>query len=340
MSEDSRSRRRWIGKAIVSAICLAAVLHWLDWQGLVSAARTVTAGTFALASAVSFATFVIMAIRWWVLVRGLAAISFAQHLYHYFAGTFLNSFTPANLGGDAYRFWALRTSARSRWELFGLLIQERLLGLVGFLSVFAASAAMLLHVGGIARFEAALPLLRSTIAMVLVAIPLLLVAGPAMRWATARFPAIRRLPVVGRPELLSVLAALAPPTRLIGPLLLSLLGVVTWVLAVAIVARGLGLDVPFAVLGIVATLVEFARWLPISIQGIGVREGLYASLFALFGYSPESGFALGTVAYLSLTVALLASGACAALLRILPGAAAPAAGAGGFPSAEAPGDGS
>jgi len=339
MSEGSRSRRRWIGKAIVSAICLAAVLRWLDWQGLVAAARAVTVGTFVLASVVSFATFGIMAIRWWMLVRDLAAIPFGQHLYHYFAGTFLNSFTPANLGGDAYRFWALRTSTRSRWELFGLLVQERLLGLVGFLSVFVASAAMLLH-AGTARFEAALPLLRSTIAMVLVTIPLLLVAGPAMRWATARFPSIRQLPVVGRPELLSVLAALAPPTRLVGPLLLSLLGVVTWVLAVAVVARGLGLDVPFAVLGIVATLVEFARWLPISIQGIGVREGLYASLFALFGYSPESGFALGTIAYLSLTVALLASGACAALLRTLPGAAAPTAGAGGFPSAEAPGDGS
>jgi hypothetical protein len=148
------------------------------------------------------------------------------------------------------------------------------------------------------------------------------------------------LPIIGRPELFSVLTALAPPTRVVGPLLLSLLGVVTWVLAVAVVAKGLGLDVPFAVLGVVATLVEFARWLPISIQGIGVREGLYASLFVLFGYPAESGFALGTIAYLSLTAALLASGACAALLKVLPGAAVRAAGAGGFPSAEAPEDGS
>jgi hypothetical protein len=86
-------------------------------------------------------------------------------------------------------------------------------------------------------------------------------------------------------------------SRLVG---LSLLGVYVWVLTVQMVAHHLGLQVSWLLLGMIVVLVELIRLVPISVQGIGVREGAYAYLFAMIGESSENGFLVGTISYLAL----------------------------------------
>ncbi|MEO0248899.1 MAG: hypothetical protein ABIN58_05020, partial [candidate division WOR-3 bacterium] len=74
--------------------------------------------------------------------------------------------------------------------------------------------------------------------------------------------------------------------------------------AVRIIALDLGLDVSWSALGTVAILVELIRLVPITLQGVGVREGSFAYLFKSLGESPETGFALGLVSYLALSMAV------------------------------------
>jgi hypothetical protein len=76
-----------------------------------------------------------------------------------------------------------------------------------------------------------------------------------------------------------------------------------------------------AALGIVVVLAELIRLLPVSVQGIGLREGAYAYVFTLVGASGEAGFALAAVGYLALTVAILLMGVIGTVLKetgILP----------------------
>ena len=63
-----------------------------------------------------------------------------------------------------------------------------------------------------------------------------------------------------------------------------------------------------AAIGMIAVLVELVRLVPITIQGIGVREAAYAYCFQIMGHAPENGFVVGAVAYALASLAVILIG--------------------------------
>jgi len=68
---------------------------------------------------------------------------------------------------------------------------------------------------------------------------------------------------------------------------------------VALVARGLGVVLPLSVWFAVVPLVALAMVLPISIGGVGVREGGLAFLLAPAGVTAERAVAIGLLWFLT-----------------------------------------
>ena len=68
---------------------------------------------------------------------------------------------------------------------------------------------------------------------------------------------------------------------------------------------------PLLVLWLVAILADIARWMPLSLQGIGVREAAFATMFVFFGADSAQGFVIGATAYVLLTIAMVISGGLA-----------------------------
>jgi glycosyltransferase 2 family protein len=58
----------------------------------------------------------------------------------------------------------------------------------------------------------------------------------------------------------------------------------------------------------VVVIVELLRLIPVTVQGIGVREAAFAALFALVGQDPASGFVISAVCFVLLNVATLVVG--------------------------------
>jgi len=146
--------------------------------------------------------------------------------------------------------------------------------------------------------------------------PVMGFASAAGLSALLMFPwLIRRVPIParwrGRAQAVIAVGAARNNAALVG---WSLLALALWIAAVQFVAAWLGLDVPWHVLLAIATATELIRIVPITIQGLGLREGAYAALFGLSGYAPEMGFVLGAAAYLALSVALVLSGAVGAAM--------------------------
>ena len=69
-------------------------------------------------------------------------------------------------------------------------------------------------------------------------------------------------------------------------------------------ARALALDVPFAAVAVFVPLVSLAGMVPVSVNGLGVREALYILLFGRIGVPVETAVSL---ALLYLAVTFLAS---------------------------------
>jgi len=60
-----------------------------------------------------------------------------------------------------------------------------------------------------------------------------------------------------------------------------------------ILARGIGLKIPFSVFLICVPVTNALATLPITLNGLGVREGLYVLLFSAMGVSRPDAVAMG-----------------------------------------------
>ncbi|MCE5312484.1 MAG: flippase-like domain-containing protein [Nitrospiraceae bacterium] len=73
-----------------------------------------------------------------------------------------------------------------------------------------------------------------------------------------------------------------------------------------IVALGLGINQPFIVFFVFFPLIIFVSMMPISISGIGLREGAFVVLLGTVGTAPEKAVAISLVWFLSVAAAGLA----------------------------------
>ena len=121
-------------------------------------------------------------------------------------------------------------------------------------------------------------------------------------------------PIARRPRLIAILRDLASSVTsqsasdflvLFG---LSFLSLAFWIAAIGSIAHDVEFEVPWLMLGAIAVLVEIIRLVPISMQGIGVREATFALLASFVGVSAEAGFVVAAISYLALSATLLCCG--------------------------------
>ena len=286
-------------KWTASLALLAAGLVLLDWTAMLASATRLTLWGFLCAVLIACAQFVPLLVRWYRLAgaEGTLYACSARYLY----ANLLNAISPGNLGGDVYRFFAFRSTQRSGATLVGILLRERLLGLTSMMIGLLAGIVGM-ELTGAGPGEAIWRLLGLAAAAslgVLFWLPRLIGWWPLpQRWREPLQEALRSGSARGNASLVGW----------------SLLALGVWVATVQFVAVRLGVDVPWLVLLAIVTSAELIRIVPITVQGLGLREGAYAALFGLAGYPAESGFVLGATAYLAHGAALVITGALGAAM--------------------------
>ena len=80
-----------------------------------------------------------------------------------------------------------------------------------------------------------------------------------------------------------------------------------WVYGFVIIAGSLDVDVPYMAWLVAGICAEFSRWIPISFQGIGVREATFASVGGMVMGLPEIFLLVGAAGYAALTISLALS---------------------------------
>jgi len=288
---------RW-AKILVSAGVLGATVWVVDPQAIGAAFRRLDARWLLPLVAILAVRFAVLAIRWWGLAEEVAKIGARQHVVLYLRSLFWAAWTPANLGADSYRVFRLRKEA-SVSALLGVVLRERVVGWVISFWGFLACWGWLIASG---RYRAgAAPLVDSAAWIAAVggsAGGLLLVVSVVRSrdaWRWLHWKPLQMIVTVSW-------------WRFLGGLGWSLVALGLWILVVRGVAASLGVAVGIPECGIVAILAEIARLLPISAQGIGVREAAFSYGFELLGLSPASGFTVGLVSYALLMLALMLCG--------------------------------
>lgn len=295
-------------KVLVSISLVGMAVYILDLDAIATYFKNVSVTSIIVAISINILTFFVMGWRWYILSRESLILPFKNHIAYYYKATFLNTFTPANLGGDVFRIAALSKYSVSKSRLLKLIIRERIVGLYGILIVFMVAYGFVVN-----------SLLFNVPAIVnpynygvLLAISFFLLS-PFLHIVRASLVHVFRNRM--REDFYSkftvyadVLGELFSIKGSLFILMLSFLAVILWVTSIAVVVQGFGFSIPFIHIAVVATLVELVRLVPVTVQGIGLREGAFSYLLTFLGHSPEQGYIVAIAAYLTLSVSIILAG--------------------------------
>ena len=255
--------------------------------------------------------------RWWLLLRPVELqVPYLRMVAFYFTGMFFNFFLPTIVGGDAVKAILLSREtgapARSTMSVF----MERNVGLLALLAIATAAAlvAPTVEVRGFSLLHLALLLFAGFIAANVVladrrAYHLIdyLVALTPLGRIRSRAASLYEAVVPYRARRWRGVVAAA-----IGQ---SFLFQAIVILVVFLNAKALALDVPVAALAVFVPLISLAGMLPISVNGLGIRDVLYVLLLGRIGVPADVAFALAFLYFVVTLAASLPGGVVYALRR-------------------------
>lgn len=297
-------------KAAVSVGLIAFLLYKLSPADLLSNLRNISVASLAAAAAVFFASAVLGAWQWHrLLAAGGIALAFGQTFRVYFVGLFFNNFLPAGVGGDVVKIYDVSRFGNDPYQVFATTILDRVIGIAGLCVLALAASLGLAARGGLDRLWLYALVFAGCMAPLL-ALVLNRRLSRAVRglfgritlWGLgARFDSLfRRLGEYRRVRsLLAGLAGLA--------VVVQFLRVVTHVL----VAEALGIGVSshvFVQFFVFVPLLGLLMVLPISINGLGVREGAGILLFTQIGFTSEQALLMELITYAIMVVVSLLGG--------------------------------
>jgi hypothetical protein len=269
-------------------------------------------------SLVTFALSLVLGNVQWLMLLALQGIHipFARALSFYFVGAFFNNFMPANIGGDVVRIYDVYKDSRMPDQAIAATVTDRLFGMVA-LALLAMPAGVF-----VALRYASLGLERdfglASFAIVLAFVAILTLASMVLfsrRLARVFRNIVRPFLVRGLHDrfkkIYESFYLYSRTSRTLGTVLLVSLAVQAMRTLVHYqIAKAMGLPIPAIYFFLFVPVIAIFIALPISIGGLGVREGLGIFFFckAVPSLTSEQAFTMGFLAYLVGVVVSLAGG--------------------------------
>jgi uncharacterized protein (TIRG00374 family) len=256
-----------------------------------------------------------------IFAVGLAAVRWQRvadvlHLHarlrtffsQYLAGMFVSSVLPSTIGGDVVRVSRLSATTGDTPGSFASVILERVSGWVVLPLLTFAGLALhpsLLHLGYASR----LALLLAVGALIVLAVLVAAGISPKLGGRLAHNEGWTRF--IGAVHL-GMEQFRKAPSAMFAVLGVSLAYQLTLVVAAWMLGHALGLNIGITVLLAFMPAVAMAQVLPISIGGLGLREGALVLFLHPLGVSYEHAIAFGLLIYgMTLLVSLLGAPAFA-----------------------------
>ena len=292
-----------------SATMLGFLLSRLDLASLLPSRQLSTLIWVAVGVAVTGIALVLATLRWQRVLRALdQPTDLATLLSHYLAGTFVSNFLPTTVGGDVLRVTRLSAGESDRPVAIASVLLERLTGflVLPFLTLAALLGnPALLHLGTASRLA-----LTLSVGTLLALVVILVLASNAR--VGARLAGNTRWLGFARAAHLGLDRLRRQPGDAVPVLAAAFAYQLTVVLSAWAGAHALGLDLGWSAMMAFIPVVAIAQVLPLSVNGLGLREGVLVLLLAPLGVSTGEAVALGLLLYgMNLVVSLLGAPAFA-----------------------------
>ena len=263
-------------------VAVVAVLLWrYDARPIFRILSRERPAYFAAVVVIYLAGQAMCAYRWQLLAALLKVHGrYREFLAYTFVGMFTNLFVPGLLAGDAARSVYLGRRYGRMGEAIASVVADRIVGLVG-LFWLAAFTAIFLNFAPIPS-----SVITPTIAVGAIAFAGFLAAPLVARLIHLMPRPVRRAGGIVAPYL-------HHPLTLIPAIALSIALQVTLAVGQYILAAGLGLTAPLSLFVLCVPIANVFASLPLTLNGLGIRESAYLLLFGMAGMRKEDAIALG-----------------------------------------------
>ncbi len=313
-----KRRASLLFKILVGVFLLWLVLrkvHLGESLKLVSGAKPLFLAAALLLTA---AANLLSVARWKIMLEAAGAhIAFWRLFLVNLVGTFFSTFLPGSIGGDVFKVLYI-SNPRDSAPLLSVTVVSRVLGMVAVFSTGLAVAPLAdarlhgqpwwpVYVGMLCAglVCSVVPLLPGVDRLGLGLLTRLRLPDRIVRLAGSMLEpvAVWR----GRPRAAAATMILAVLFQVLGPFM-----------ALYSCALALGAWVAPADVAAITVVASVAFALPISLNGIGVAEGVYVMLFGLLGVTPERAFMIAVLFRLVFTTQALAGGAAYFVVKRKP----------------------
>jgi glycosyltransferase 2 family protein len=243
-------------------------------------------------------------LRWSVVLQSSNhSVPMSHLLGSYFAGMFLNIFLPGALGGDAYRVYRVAQITQDPEVALVSVFLERFTGLAALSALAVLGLPPAFHLVG--RWD--IILLFMACVGALVGAVLIISSPKLLIWVEPWLEKLRLGRVVDRfAKIQILLRKFAQHRRALALSMgLSLLLQLAIVYYHYLIAQQLKIPVSYLELLVFIPIVVVVTLLPISLGGLGVKEGLWVYLFSRVGLTAEQALLLSlTITALSWLLSL------------------------------------
>ena len=283
MSSGSKRTRLlfWL-KVSVSVGLIYYLFTLIDLDRLLDQLRKVDSRFLIAALLLLLVQIGISSSKWHLILRSDGVLMRLPFLIKtYMIGNFLSLFLPTSFGGDIYRVLAVRGINRDLAKSTSSVLFDRLTGVLALVSICMIAylalpdqpyepVVLIGYVLGVAGF-------------------LIVSSDTAIRIINAsKVSLVRKIGKI----LGSFRNYRRDPSTLALVILLSFIYQLNIVIVNKIYTMALGLDIPFSMLLVIIPLIYLTEILPISINGLGVRESAFGFFFVVIGHTVEEGLAV------------------------------------------------
>lgn len=304
---DSALRKAAL-RLLIGLAVIALLLWRADVPAVLDAIGRADVADVVLAFLAALVAVAVGAFRWRPFLEELdLGLPVGTALRLSFIGTFFNAFLPTGFGGDAYKAVRLRPRDRSLSRPAASVLLDRWAGLVGIAVLGSLGAAIRLTAG-----DRADPIVLGLVAGLGVATAsgLALTVGSRLVQRTREAdPAGPQGPGARLALLFRAIVLTGRHPRAAGlGLSAGLISAVFVLLAHVLLAHSLSLGVPVGALAAVMLLATLITVIPVTVNGLGLREATYVWALRSYGVGHDAALAFALLALGVVLASSLAGG--------------------------------
>ncbi len=276
------TRAKWGMRARIALSCalIAWFLAWAEPANVIGILKAIPLWCWCSAFLLHLFSQIVSAFRWRAVSLCMGIDGTAKtFLSVYFIGMFFNLFLPTSIGGDVVKAVMIgRGEGRVALSAASVLA-DRLLGILAMFLLGAAAICARPDLLGEPFRTLLLGTGSASLALVL--------------FAPFLHSCVRSLLPTLAERTSRLLAVWRDPRRLVEAFCLSIVVQLTGMGILPILGKGIGIDVAPPVYYMIFPFIALATFLPFSINGIGIREGGFISLLALYHVPSDAALTLG-----------------------------------------------